>query len=266
MEPDHHPADDQQPDSSLPGVLQQLRPEHHYLHRGDPRDHVPPDVEAEPPDKGHVRAPAQDQGDPGAIQKREGQGLTGDPEPLQEAGRQSAGMSGAAGHPVPHLYRALPGPASNPALHSREADEPGREAVLGAPSGAPGRAAGQQLPGNGPSEGLVRTGRRRNAAGVSGGRLHVGHAEDDRHAGRRPATTVHHQDDAVDDADHVRVLHPVFSGRACSVLGNLKHRRYRDPGVRHGLGAPGIRALFPTFRATGRGGGVGIPGEGGGNR
>lgn len=77
--------------------------------------------------------------------------------------------------------------------------------------------------------------------------FHVGDSEDDHDAFGRPTAGADQQDDAVDDAVDVRLLHDHISQRVGGILDCLKRGRHRNTGIRHGLEADYGPAKIPRL-------------------
>ena len=72
------------------------------------------------------------------------------------------------------------------------------------------------------------------------------YAKDDGHSLREPTARVHAANDAVDDADNVRVLHPLFRKRTGRLLDHFQCHWHSDTGVYHRLGTSGNSSISGT--------------------
>ena len=247
MEPGNHPADDKWAGAFVFVVVPELRDSDHRVHAAGSARSGSADCQAEPTDKGDDRASADDEGNPGAQQERQAEGVPGNYAALPGAGGESARLPGADVHTVPDMDRAVPG------YHPDGSFQPGK------PRGAfetPLRVAAERTQRNSHQQQFSLDGP--GASGPdsvrdagSGRRVHVGHAEDDHHADGGRAAGFHEQDDALDDAGDVRVLHAELPERPCGLLGRVQRGRGGDTGLRDRLG-PHVES-FQVQARRGRG-------------
>ena len=138
----------------------------------------------------------------------------------RESGGQPHRMPGAPCHSVPHLDRTVHGDYSGASHQPRiTGGTLGAPLLLAAP-GKPGGAAEQQLPW--PGSGGGRKLSNHLCHGCTGGRLHVGHAEDEHSLGCGPSPGIHQPHAALDDADNVWLLHTVPSRRVAALLAGFQ--------------------------------------------
>lgn len=206
MERNHHQADDQQPVAIVCPSLQQLWPGDHCLYLGCPRGDSSSIPAAGPPDEGNVGPATQAQRYPGTLPQRQSQGLPGDHAPVPAGRGQPPGLPGANGHPVPGVDRPLLCHSPDAAHHAGEPGGPLPEAVLMASPGAYPAAGEWAVPLAGP--GVARS----DSPGVTHTLRcqHVGAAEDEYHALRRPAAACPEHHDALDDAYILRNSQPTI--------------------------------------------------------
>ncbi len=238
MERYDHQADDQQPGAIVLGVLFQFRSGHHRIHRSGSRGDVPAVGEAEPIYEGDVGVAAEDEGDPGEVQRRSTATIARDHEALQGARRQPDRMYRPPRVADANLLRPILGAAWHSPVYPGAAGRPvGASLFLVAP-GSSGCAAEWPVPVNEPSRVLKQKSCAvQHPAPRSGGSVDVGDAKDDDHAVHQPAASIHQQDDAVDDAPDVRLLHIEFREWPGPLLDCIQRRGYSDPGVYNRLGA-----------------------------
>ena len=98
------------------------------------------------------------------------------------------------------------------------------------------------------------------AAGLAGdadscGRVHVFDAKDHDDALGGPASGADQQNDALDDAHHVRLLHDELSQRTGALLGRVQLRRDDNTGLRYRLGPTHRHAEIQARRTRSGGGG-----------
>jgi hypothetical protein len=239
MERYNHQADDQQPGAAVLGVLFQFRPGHHCVHRSGSRSDVPADGEAEPVYEGDVGVAAEDERGPGEVQRRSAATLTRDNEALQGARRQPDRVYRPTRVADADILRPFLGVARHSPIYTGAAGRPVCASLFLVAPGSSGCAAEWPVHDN-------RAGRflqcdtacaAQLPAPCTGGSVDVVDAKNDDHAVHQPTAGIHQQDDAVDDAPDVRILHVEFRGRPGPLLDCIQHRGYSDPGVHNRLGA-----------------------------
>ena len=162
---------------------------------------------------------------------------------VQSKRRQPHRLPGPPVHPVPHLDRPVPSRNPNLALNTRTA----RRAVLTPlllDAGRQRRHTHQQLiP-------LARPRKTRHFARNARPRrrLYVAHAENHLPPFCRPATSPNQSNDALDDADYVRLLHNNLPQRISPVLDCLQLRRNGNSRLRYRMGTTYRYAKIQTRR------------------
>jgi len=239
MERYNHQADDQQPGAAVLGVLFQFRPGHHRVHRSGSRSDVPANGEAEPVHEGDVGVAAEDERGPGEVQRRSAATLTRDHEALQGARRQPDRMYRTPRVADADIFRPILGVAWHSPIYPGASGRPIYPSLFLVAPGSSGCAAEWPVHDN-------RAGRFLQCdtayavqlpAPRTGGSVDVADAKDDDHAVHQPAAGIHQQDDAVDDAPDVRLLHVEFRGRPGPLLDCIQHRGYSGPRVHYRLDA-----------------------------
>ena len=221
-----HAAHDQQLDAVVRRSLRQFRTEHHRLHRLDARAANTVAGPADTADHEDAGTAAEDEGAAGKVQGQ-GQGrqataLEGDDAPVPRDRCQPRWLSRSARYPDADLDRAIQGYSEVRPANPGRPRQPVRSLLLVEP-GAGHRSARQSVCRNGP--GRLRSVRARSAqlrAPCAGGRIYVGPAEDDDAPVGRSAAGSNEPDHALDDADHVRVLHAAVPGRTGHIHPVLK--------------------------------------------
>ena len=223
----------------------QLRRDHHSVHGPHTLGHPAPGPAADTLHPEDVGDPAQASGYAKAVCKGQSSPLSGDHASLQRSGGEPYWVSGANGDPVPYLDRPLygdcPGASHQPGISGR----PRQPSLLMDTCGARGGAPEQQVPVSGPDA------TRWIPYGCAGGRVHVGHAEDEHATGRRPAPELHQPDDALDDAGHVWFLYNHLAQWTTALLVRIQPHWHSYSVLCNGLGRP------YSFPGETRGGGCG---------
>ena len=183
----------------------------------------------------------------------------------KEHGVNPLGCLGPLVLQMPIFFGLFMVPQRHPAVHPRKASRSGREAVLLAPDGPPGGAAGRHIPVDGPREVLQRQ-PHSDAPAYPGRRLDVRHAEDDPHGGNVCPAAVDEPDDAVAHAVDVRFLHAELRGWTRAVLDRLKHRWHSNSGLHHWVGTARLAGKLPASAGAGCDDRVGPPGWGADSR
>lgn len=143
-------------------------------------------------------------------------------------------MSGAAHRADADSYRAVPGADTDAFQQPGRLGKPVGQAVLVDYLRAYSRRGSGQQPV--PVAGFepARPFAHRDAG--SGGRNHLGAAEDDANAVAGPASAVKSNDDVMDDADFSGRLFPGLAQRVAALLGGLQPHRHRHPVFYYRLG------------------------------
>jgi hypothetical protein len=233
-----HQADDQQPGAAVLGVLFQFRSGHYRIHDSGSRGDVPSVGEAEPVHEGDVGVAAEDEGDPGEVQRRSAEAIARDDEALQGARRQSDWVYRPTRVADADLLRPILGAARHSPIYPGAAGRPVGASIFLVASGSSGCAPEWPVHDNEPGQVLKRQSCAvQHPAPRTGGSVDVVDAKDDDHAVHQPAAGIHQQDDAVDDAPDVRLLHVEFRGWPGPLLDCIQRRGYSGPGVHNRLGA-----------------------------
>ena len=246
LERNNHTPHAQHLDGVLRAVFQQHGAGDHSFHDPGEAGYPAIDPEANSPDAANERTATPNAGNSGTLQRRPGQGFTGNDAAVPGVRCQPHRLPGPPGSAVADTHRAVPGLDSDP-VHE---------------TGRPGGVITETLPVDylrphsfrrSPERHLPlaeagRTGPFSRSAAHIGGRVHLGAAENDHDPLAGPPPAVQSDHDALDDSHIPGILLTPVAQRSPALLDCFQYNWRRHPVLHNRLGA-----VVPTDSQVGSG-------------